>query len=223
MVNAKVFVGMPIYGNIPYEAADAFTQMVAGGFARNTIAGLIQSGHGVLSHARNNIIMEALKGDCSHILFVDSDMVPRRDTLAKLLVEDVDILSALYFMRQKPHLPVMTKRLPVRTMKDRMEISIEGYVTDYPKDAIIQVGAIGMGCALIKRTVFERIKEKNGDEKWFSFENNEGEDFFFCRRAAELGISCHVHTGAEVGHVANVVITEEDFLHRFKQQKAVTV
>lgn len=215
-MGAKVFIGMPIYGTIPFEAADAFMRLVASGFSRNMIAGVIQSGHGVLSHARNNIISEALKLDCSHVLFVDSDMVPKVDSLMGLLSEDLDIVSALYFMRHPPHMPVMTRVLPQRTLKDKVEVPSSAYITEFQPNSILKVAGIGMGFSLIKRHVFERIKEKNNDEKWFSFENNEGEDFWFCRRAAEVGISCHVSTACEVGHVANVIITESDFRRSFK-------
>lgn len=58
------------------------------------------------AHNRNEMIDLALKTDCTHIFFLDDDMVPSPDVLEKLSKHDVDVVSALYLSRNYPHLPV---------------------------------------------------------------------------------------------------------------------
>ena len=51
--------------------------------------------------ARENIVMEAMKGDCTHILFVDSDMIFDGDALERLLERDKDIIGELFHLLQQ--------------------------------------------------------------------------------------------------------------------------
>ena len=212
---ARVLVLQPVYGDVPFEAASAVTQMIARESSRKTITGVAHCSYGLLSQARNKLVHGGLKTNATHFLLLDSDIVPPYNALDQLLGQDKDIVSALYFMRAAPHLPVAVLKLPPRTNVPVDTASSE-YLLDFPESALVKVGAVGMGFVLIRRKVFEDIQERNRDDKWFSFENNEGEDIWFCRRAAEAGYSTFVDTGVRVGHVASVIITASDFERHHK-------
>ena len=77
---------------------------------------------------------------------------------------------------------------------------------------ILLVDAVHMGATLIKRWVFEKLKEKNPDKPFFyytakKYEIGESEDFYFCRRLVnELGIKPAVATNVIARHITHVFI-----------------
>jgi len=150
---------------------------------------------GVLVHVnRDNIVLDALKEDFTHLFFVDSDVCFAPDTLDKLLAHDKDIIAANYNMRIVPQTPT------VRMMENGKLV-----VKDLPK-GLFKCYAAGTGCMLIKMEVFKKLSRP-----WFHFgamdENNEGEgeDVFFCRRAQEVGYEVWCDGSLQVGHIGETI------------------
>lgn len=94
-------------------------------------------------------------------------------------------------------------------------------VLDYPRDALVKVGATGCHTVLIHRGVFLAMAKayafrdgKPNPYPWYmeggvtSKGAPIGEDTSFCINAQALGIPIHVHTGIRVGHVKEVVLDE---------------
>lgn len=89
---------------------------------------------------------------------------------------------------------------------------------DYPDNTVMKVAATGCHALLIHRSVFQKIREDQGDE-WFTrfvMPGHEdlglmGEDFSFCVRAAHFGFSAWVHTGVKTSHQQTVWIHEDDY------------
>lgn len=208
-VTPRVVVAMPIYGQVPAPASMAFATMIGCGVAHNLICGLVQDHFGLLSQARNYIVQNTLNAqygfgagtkDATHILFVDADMVPPNDVIQRLGRHNKPVVSALYFERRHPFYPVFRwDRTDVKTRTERYEKGLS------------EVAHIGMGCALIEMGVLRRMAEKFGDQKWFAFENDEGEDIFFCRRLHEMGVPIFVDGDTICGHCAEHVVTEKNF------------
>lgn len=208
----RVLVAQPIYGWVPSDAAMSFTRMVAAGTKAGFIESVAQTSYGILSQARNILLNQLLKQGqtwMTHVLFVDSDMVVPHDAIQRLLERKVPIVSALYFMRKPPYLPVA---IP----KDHKETGvIEGagsFALEY-KPGLNPMAAVGMGCCLIESKVIFDIEEKHKDQKWFSFEQNEGEDIWFCRRARQLGYKVFLDADVKCGHVGDLIVTEDNFKH----------
>src|SRR5438105_390931 len=60
--------------------------------------------------ARNKGNMIALERGCSHVMHLDSDVIPPRDAILRLLKHKLPIVSGLYCRRSPPHaVPVMMK------------------------------------------------------------------------------------------------------------------
>jgi hypothetical protein len=197
-MSARVFVAQPIYRDVPGPAAMSFAQLLVGGTMLRQIVNVGQCYAGVLSQARNRLVLDSRASIPSHVLFTDADMITPPDMLAKLIAADVDVVSALYFRRDPPYQPaaVAFDGQPLRDYGEGLDV----------------VGGIGMGCALIRSSVFSRIEEHFGDQRWFSFESGPGEDVFFCERCRALNIPVYQHSGVKCGHVGHSIITEEDFL-----------
>lgn len=198
-MNARVFVAQPIYRDVPGPAAMSFAQLLVAGTMQGLVRNVGQVYSGLLGQARNALVTQALAGNYSHILFIDSDMVVQPTTLADLLTCDVPVVSALYFRRAVPHLPAAISfhdNLPIKSYGSGLE----------------RVDAVGMGCALINTDVFRLQQRHFKDSNWFSFETGHGEDVHFCKRCAEIDVPVHQLSAVKCGHVANIIITEEDYL-----------
>lgn len=152
---------------------------------------------------RNMMIEQALKCDCTHIFFVDDDIILKPDTLVNLLAHDVDCVSGLYLMRNRPHQPICFE-----------SADSEGRCIHYflnndngtPNEGLVPVVAAGLGVLLIKMHVFEpleppyiRMGELESD-MWC-------DDLGFFKRVREAGfteIYCDLNT--QVGHMATATI-----------------
>lgn len=221
MMDGPVCFGNINPGHITSGLWESFTKLVAhdtdhqrylGGFA-------VLKSSGLVSIYRNKVALAFHEdSECEWLWFVDSDIHLRDDTLDRLMEiadpEKVPILGALYFMgndegvvpcvmKRKKHLDGTVKIAPVFT------------ADDYPRDALLRVDGLGMGCTLIHRSVLDEMMKVYGlPEPFFAQEYDEGgilcgEDVSFCMRADKLGFPSHVATGVEVGHEKTIVLTSE--------------
>ena len=80
---------------------------------------------------------------------------------------------------------------------------------DYPEDEVIEVDAVGTGCLMIHRSVFEYMQEnanENQGKDWAWFAEGAikgtyfGEDLLFSKRLKSFGYKIHAHTGAILPH-----------------------
>lgn len=162
---------------------------------------------GYIDSQRNSAVDYMLKNpDFTHIFFVDSDMVVQKDALIKLFKQEKEIISGLYFHRNPPHEPHLYK------MENNSLLSIK----DYAKDTVIECDAVGAGCLLIKRDVFEKLLDKvksaDGQSQFFVTTPTIGEDIFFCELAKQNSFQIFCDTSVKCGHIELSVIEEKDFL-----------
>lgn len=159
-----------------------------GSVVHNTGQGFSQ-----IAAARNMIVSQFLKLAPSHglaaILWVDSDMLPRADTAARLLSvateHQASLLSALCFQRIQPF------RHTVNFLPE----------TITPLNGVQEVRETGFGCVLTHRGVFETLPYP-----WFEGQH---EDVDFYRKARAAGFPCFVDFDFDCGHMATVSITRE--------------
>lgn len=138
----KVFFGVPAYGGL----LDA-------GFARCYMAmqrkGLIHKachidGDSLIPRARNNLSAEFLKSDCTHLLFIDTDILFEVEHVERLIqhaASGLPIVAGLYPKKQKELAWVLN--------------TMEGEETN--PNGLLRVKYAGTGFMLIARDVFSRI------------------------------------------------------------------
>ena len=153
----------------------------------------------LISRARNDAVRAFLKTESDLLLFVDTDMVFPPHFLEVLAQADRPIISALYYGQEPTGV-----RFPVAHNIHEGKV-----VRARPKGKIAKVDAVGMGCTLIRREVFESLE--SGDAfPWFqeTVLNDQpiGEDVTFCLRAEAKGFDSYVHTGLHAGHIKPNVI-----------------
>lgn len=147
---------------------------------------------------RNLMIKQALEFDCTHILFLDDDLVFKPDLLNRLLAHDVDIVTALYLMRNFPHQPII---FDVADEKGRCQ---HHFPTKDSK-GLVEIVACGLGACLIKTHIFRVL-----EEPWIRLGELEldhwCDDLGFFRRVRAAGFKLHCDLDCFVEHFASLKV-----------------
>jgi len=118
-----------------------------------------------VNRARNTCASKFLSGDATHLMFVDADIKFNPTDVVKLLTHDKDIVGGIY---------------PQKTLPPKMVVNT---INNGKREGnLIEVGTIGTGFMLIKRTVFEKLIEEGATPYNDQMEliNNNQYDFFQC-------------------------------------------
>ena len=130
---------------------------------------------GHLPDVRTRIMGEAVIERCTHLLFLDSDMIFPPDTLHRLLRHNLPIVGANYPRRIFPHLPTAHYGGPDAQ---------GGVVWSENKTGVERVKHVGFGCVLMDMRLVDAI-----DPPYFVFApdgehglTTRGEDVYFCEK-----------------------------------------
>jgi len=182
----KLAIGIPLSWN--YVPSDFFDSCL---LMNKHNAEIIRTSSGPIHEMRNLIVRRSLELDCTHLVFLDADMVYPPDTITKLLGHDKDIVGALTFKRWPNFEPILFAG-------DMHEM----YLIDPIPEGLVKVTATGTGCLMIKTSVFE-----DNPYPWFEFDSNNGkpvgEDINFCYNAGSLGYEIFVDTTIRTEHLCN--------------------
>jgi len=141
-----------------------------------------------VNRARNTCASKFLSGDATHLMFVDADIKFNPTDVVRLLTHDKDIVGGIY---------------PQKTLPPKMVVNT---IDNGKREGnLIEVGTIGTGFMLIKRTVFEKLIEEGAtpyNDQMESVSSNQydffqctidsrgrylTEDWSFCRRWRQVG------------------------------------
>ncbi len=121
-----------------------------------------------VNRARNSCAAKFLSGDCTHLMFVDADIQFNPRDIVKLIQHDKDIVGGIYPQKTLP------PKMVVNTLNNGEQ-----------QGDLIEVGTLGTGFMMIKRSVFEKMIEEGAtpyvDAIGLSPEENLNQyDFFQC-------------------------------------------
>lgn len=165
----------------------------------------------VVDWARNSLARSAVEKKSeytgthySHFLWLDVDHVFNPDLACELArhftMKEVDAVSALYFSRTGP-------TLPVAYVKDDSANKYKHYPLIEVPPCLCEVDAFGFGATLQKREIYEITPEP-----WFTIDARAGEDIAFCVHAKEHGFRFWLDGAYKLGHVGEPpIITEEHY------------
>lgn len=146
---------------------------------------------------RNLLIEQALDHNCSHILFIDDDVIIRPDLLRRLLSHNKDIVSGLYLMRSYPHYPIVFDNAHEDGSVDSMIMTNQ--------QGLIPIKAAGLGCCLIKTEIFREM-----ERPWVRLgeltKDGWCDDIGFFYRVRQMGYEIYCDLNAQCGHMATVTI-----------------
>lgn len=129
----------------------------------------------VICANRTDLVDSALANGCTHIMFLDTDMIFPVTLLSRLLTHNVPIVAANYVTKEIPAIPVTTGFAGER-------------ITSAGKTGLESVKGIGLGACLIETQVFHKIPQPWFDNRW-SFDQKAFmiEDWCFCQAALANG------------------------------------
>lgn len=162
-------------------------------------------------HSRNLILEYAVKNSYDFILMMDSDVIPPKDIIEKLLSHKKDIVSGLYFNEFQSNNEI--KLLPVAwfylteeefsELKSKSNISVSRFeirrhmtLEEAESDKLFEVLYPSAGCMLISRKVFEKIKYGLLDTSIIT-----SDDIYFFDKAREAGFKMFVDTSIKCRHL----------------------
>ena len=207
----KVFFGIPTYGPIST-------------FTMQSVCGVLLKAHqyvhrfemipgSYIDMARNCLAKAAADDlECTHLFFVDMDMVFLPETLERLLSHGKPVAGAWYCDKSDP---------PRLTAWDwepewhRLKESGEG---------LQEVGGVPMGCTLIEAWVLRKMREIFKNEGWFLLTNKRGEDVHFSWRLHQMGIKSYLDNDLKIGHLKEAIYNYEYYelarkLHPIKKEE----
>ena len=169
-----------------------------------------------LVSSRNRIIEYALENKFDYILMLDSDVIPPKDIIEKLLASKKDIVSGLYYNyfnvgKELRPLPIAWMFLTEEEFRDiksqggippsvKNRFDLRRHMTNeeaFSKQTF-EVMYPAAGCMLLSRKVFsaQRYGLMDVDEKFTS-----GEDIYFITEARKRGFSSYVNTEVRCNHL----------------------
>jgi hypothetical protein len=161
--------------------------------------------YGIL--ARNSAACDFMNSDCTHILFIDADIVFTANHVKLLLCNDVDVVGGLYPKKAEGQIQWVCNSLPHRPEADER--------------GLLPLKHIGTGFLMVKREVLQKMLDTYRDEmsyleaeidtqRWDFFpmriiDNRYiSEDWFFCDRARALGYTVYGDTKVILRHLGTV-------------------
>jgi hypothetical protein len=161
----------------------SFANLVAFTQREGVLTGLVTVEMAYVDRARNAIVTQALQLDATHLFWLDQDVVVPPDAVMRLLAHGEPVAAGIYRRRSEPHEMLAYELEPFRML-------------ELPLDTTVRVPGIHMGCTLVATWVYRRLE---GD--WYRDSPEQGEDVWFCRRLAELGLDVLVDTSVRCGHI----------------------
>lgn len=157
-------------------------------------------------NARKTIRKTFLDKGYDYLFFVDSDVILEDDTLEKLKKENKDVITGAYLNsfnlgREKVIAPVVFKDVPGGAQ-------LYTYEGMFP-ERVEEIGAAGLGCALIKKEVLEKIDFRLMD-------SGKSEDIAFYLDARKNGFKAYVNTDVKCTHRCLPKDNESSWLYEWR-------
>lgn len=209
----SIFVAMPLYDHM-----DNWTQqcwdITQHWFDQRNIKIMLYTPMGIshIDKARNQCIEEFLKTDCTHLLFIDGDMVWNPESIEKFLLYNEPVVSAIPTQKVPPFKPTVYM---VAKDDNGQPNTYWLQLGMYPLDRPFYWGAAGVGAAfmMIKREVIEKM-----EVPWFATPpyakttSSYGEDFFFTIGMTLKGYKILFDPTVRIYHIGKCLFGLEDHI-----------
>jgi len=215
----KLFVAIATRGAVDFEWALRLTELM-----RNAPPYVISANQApAVDWARNVLVEQFLTSfpTCEYLLFLDTYVIPPPDAIPKLMSKNVPVISGLYRWRNvgfasAEHWPVIGGKFVTEKEGEREQLKVAPLLTWNPGD-VVQVDAVGLGCCLIHRRVFEALTPP-----WFAYtmrykyfketdvyerEDWVGEDWYFFKKVKTAGFPVFLDTTVLCSHQVLADIT----------------
>jgi hypothetical protein len=214
MEKPDLFIAIPCYDAMQCETVEALLRADRELPFPHVIR--LHCGESLVTRARNRLASEFIKGNWTHLLFIDSDIIFTPEHITRLLSHGEDLVGGHYALKSNAFWGC------VSTLHDDVKQDERG---------LIGVRGAGTGFLSIGRNVLERMIEALGAELEYEQYDNEGggkawdffgvgvrheprgkhdvkryysEDWMFCARARELGFKVYLDAHVVLGHIGRI-------------------
>lgn len=223
----KLFVALPIYGAVDPFFLQSIVQLIHQPPCHIQFAPLV--GDSLVSRARNTLTAQFLRSDCTHMLFIDSDLIFSCDHIRRIMSHPEPLVGGLYPKKQQGDVAWV----------------INTHINPPPptERGLQEVRYVGTGFMRIARHVFEDMiiggavqpyKPDHAEATEYDFWSVgvypiEGsprgrylsEDWYFCQRWLDLGGQVYADTRIVLKHCGHAIYPlrtqESSFLQPFVQ------
>lgn len=150
MNKAAISIGLPFYGGFSGEWVTQTLQFGANLAKTQDLVDILSIGAMSADHNRNAIVADFLKSRAEWLFWIDSDTLVPAGAADRMLKHGRTLVSGLYYGKHDPHPPI------AYTIYNGAFTPIDKTLR-WEKGEIIKVDAVGMGCMLTHRSVFEDI------------------------------------------------------------------
>lgn len=200
----KILVSIPNTGNI-HKLVTYVTDKLLMDKRYNVT--LIRPTHVPYENNLHHIIQDFMNGDYDFWLNIDSDNPPQKNPL-DLVEENLDVVGCptpVWHWTGK-----LEREIPIYFNAYKY-VSEDGY-TPWPNmEGLWEVDAVGTGCVLFARRVFENpeMRKKPFERKLYADGRvYKGNDISFCERAKECGFKIWAHYDYICDHMCNLPLLE---------------
>lgn len=214
----KLFIAIPAYdGKVSIKLAYTLAQLMPMALRVGVSVKLGHvSGCSIITMARNMLVDQFLKTDCTDLLFIDADVIAEPDHILRLMAQsgDKDITAGAYPRRRKDKMFFMDLHYD-----ENGDLEFDG--------SMMRINRVGTGFMLVRRNVVEALAERaqkylgqDGVSQManvFEFQLKDGmfvgEDYAFCDAARALGYKVWLDVDISLPHVGT-----EEFTNDFKSE-----
>ncbi len=190
-------MAVPVYGGLDPFFAQSLVKLV--GAPSCNMALRVHPGDSLVSRARNSLTADFLESDCTHLLFIDSDLVFSGDHIAHMLGHfakpEVKVVGGCYPKKQEGDVHWVCNGC----LEERQARA----------DGLLEVRYVGTGFMMIAREVFDAMIYRFGEELRYTPDHRKdrdeydfwsvgtyrypdgskrylSEDWFFCQRWLDI-------------------------------------
>jgi hypothetical protein len=188
----SIAIAIPHVGLVTFEWAVSFKMI------HPPVSFTLLSNRGLpIDRARCDLVKQAQDLNCTHIFFLDSDVIFPSDGLLRLYNYRLPIVAGLYGAKHETP-AVWIEQAKVGQARYQ-SVPPEQLAQDilYTHPDIVT----GMGCCLIDMNVFKSMEEPYFDWTQGRRQSGISEDFDFCEKARKAGIPIHIDTSIRCGHI----------------------
>lgn len=210
----KLFIALPVYGGYHPDFVHSLLVLMTRRPCHLVIRPCV--GDSLVARARNRLCADFLASDCTHLLFIDTDLIFSVEHIAALVAHaerGIPMVCGLYAKKQR-------ELAWVCNLLDEAQ--------EPDADGLQKVKYAGTGCMMFSRQVLEVMRAALKDEieydpddgdtpgvKWDFFGTGVrkfgdrrrylSEDWLFCQRVLEMGYDIWMDTRVVLKHVGEAV------------------
>ena len=197
----RVLIAVPTFENITPDTFKALWDLDKG--EHEVIFDFVR-GYDCAS-ARNNIVMLARGYGADYVLMVDNDVTPPKDALLNLMSHGENVVLGYYAHRNRANeYTPKTCLCKLGETNYTMQFTAEEIrEKERNGEYLFRVHGGGMGCALIKTSVFDRMPYPWFD--WVNYRDKNhsllSEDLYFCESCKSADIKIYGDSRVGCGHL----------------------